>query len=305
MRTSLAVIAFCLLGLALLFFTLPPPGPPAMEPEDQPAQHVATHDWTHEADWFGGFSGIELTGDGRIFYAVTDKGHLVQGNLQRTDGQITEVVITAHRSLVRPEDTKPGATYFDSEGLALDQNGHLFVSFEGAQRVVQYGAWDADTEPPTATRAWRALHVNRGLEALAIDAQGTLFTLPEGVQYGATDALIYRRTPTDDWRQPFTLPVDGDYRPVGGDFGPDGRFYLLERAFHWLGFRSRVRVMTITDTGIEDIETVLETPQRRHGNLEGLAVWADQTGRIHLTMISDDNFLWVLPTEIAEYRLKE
>ncbi|WP_299955962.1 esterase-like activity of phytase family protein [uncultured Roseobacter sp.] len=305
MRTSLAVVALCILGVTLLFFTLPPPGPPVVAPEDQPAQHVSTYRWTHEADWFGGFSGIEITDDGQVFYAATDKGYLVQGRLQRTSGQITQAEIAAHKPLVGPEDVIPGATHNDAEGLALDADGRLFVSFEGAQRVVEYPAWDASAEPPSSTRAWGALHVNRGLEALAIDARNVLFTLPEGVQYGATDALVYRRTPNEDWRQPFTLPVDGNYRPVGGDFGPDGRFYLLERTFHWLGFRSRVRVMTITATGIKDIETVLETPQRRHGNLEGLAVWADQTGRIHLTMISDDNFLWILPTEITEYRLND
>jgi hypothetical protein len=59
--------------------------------------------------------------------------------------------------------------------------------------------------------------------------------------------------------------------------------------------------MTVTDDGLDQIEILLETPLGRHGNLEGLAVWRDNKRRIRLTMVSDNNFLAPLRSEIVEY----
>ncbi|MCV3270106.1 esterase-like activity of phytase family protein [Roseobacter sinensis] len=305
MRYRLAVAGLGLLATALLFYLFPMPAPLAMPPADQPAQHVSTYRWQHDAAWFGGFSGFEVTPDGEGFFAVTDRAHLVRGRLHRTGGKITGATLEAQQRLVDKNGKVERYPHDDAEGLALDADGRLFVSFEGAQRILRYDTWESHATWPSYTRAWRALGSNIGLEAVAVDAAGTLFTVPEGVLRGAYEALVYRRHPQGKWQQPFTLPLDGAYRPVGADFGPDGRLYLLEREFHWLGFRNRVRAMTVTDTALRDIETLLETPQRRHGNLEGLSVWADDSGQIHLTMVSDDNFLPVLRTEIIEYVLTD
>ncbi len=306
MRRSLAiaVIGLAAFGLLLLFFR-PPPPPPVVAPKDQRAQHLTTFHWQHDAAWFGGFSGLELSDDGTGFYAVTDRAQVIRGQLQRNSPEIAGVIIDAHQPLVDDAGEVREFPHNDAEGLALDAEGRLFVSFEGAQRILRYDSWESVAEWPSYTRAWRALHVNAGLEAVAIDAEGMLYTLPEGVPRGASEALIYRRAPGEKWSQPFTLPLDGPYRPVGADFGPDGRLYLLERQFHWMGFRSRVRAMTVTPDGMTDIETLLETPQRRHGNLEGLSVWSDADGRTRLTMIADDNFLPLLRTEIIEYVLED
>ncbi|WP_298915888.1 esterase-like activity of phytase family protein [uncultured Roseobacter sp.] len=305
MRRSLAVAAIGLLAIAPIFAFHPLPQPPDVAPSAQPAQHLSTHRWRHDAPWFGGFSGFELSADGRDFFAVTDRGFLARGTLTRKNDQITDAQVTTAKPLVdRFGETRDGP-YNDAEGLALDHKGRLFVSFEFADRILRYNTWDSPAEWPSYTRAWRALGSNKGLELVAIDAQGTLFSIPEGVARGAREALVYRRHEKGRWSQAFTLPLDEGYLPVGGDFGPDGQFYLLERSFVWLGFRSRIRRMTVTDAGFENIETLLETPHRHHGNLEGLSVWQDDTGRTRLTMISDDNFLPILHTDIVEYVLKD
>lgn len=304
MRRSLAVALIALIGLPpVLIYFFPLPAPLAVPVADQPAQHLSTVRWRHDAEWFGGFSGLELASDGIGFHAITDRGHLVEGTLQRRGDQMTGVTLTAERALSDEQGNELAWPHKDSEGLALDPRAGLYVSFESDTRVLRYDEETVAAQRPDDTRAWRALHSKQGLEALAIDAEGTLFTLPEGIPLGATEALIYRRAVDGEWTQPFTLPVDQHYRPVGADFGPDGRFYLLEREFRWFGFRNRIRVMTFTDTGAENIELLLETPHRAYGNLEGLAVWVDTDGRTRLTMISDDNFLPVMRTEIVEYVL--
>ncbi len=131
---------------------------------------------------------------------------------------------------------------------------------------------------------------NSSLEALAIDGNGWLYTLPE--RSGAEDAPFpVWRFRNGKWDQPFDLPRRGAFLPVGADFGPDGKIYMLERRFSGiLGFASRVRRLTLGPDGVIDEQTVLESPTGRHDNLEGLAVWRDQAGAIRLTMISDDNF---------------
>ncbi|WP_300056896.1 esterase-like activity of phytase family protein [uncultured Roseobacter sp.] len=303
MRKRLAVAAATLGIAALILIFSWWPRASAVPSDGQPARHVSTYVWQDDNDWFGGFSGLELTPDGTAFYAVTDRAYLVRGSITRTDGQITATTIDDHRQLVDRNGNTRRFPHDDAEGLALDGQGRLFVSFEGAQRILRYDDWEANARWPSYTRAWRALHINGGLEAVAVDAAGTLYTLPEGVPRGAYEALVYRRHPQQKWQQPFTLPLDIGYLPVGADFGPDGRLYLLERKLTTLGFRSRIRAMSVTEDGVRDIETVLETPRRIHGNLEGLSVWQDSDGRIRLTMISDNNFWRVLPTHIVEYVL--
>ncbi len=108
-----------------------------------------------------------------------------------------------------------------------------------------------------------------------------------------------------EWTTAFTIAGQGPWAPVGADVGPDGRLYLLERDFKGLlGFATRVRRFDMTDGGVSGGETLLETRLGQYDNLEGLTVWDDGQG-IRLTMISDDNFLFVQRTELVEYRVRD
>jgi hypothetical protein len=91
---------------------------------------------------------------------------------------------------------------------------------------------------------------------------------------------------------------------VGADFGPDGLFYILERTVSPLGFRSRVRRFDLNVQGLDE-QVLLSTLPSKHGNLEGISVWRDSAGQTRVTMVSDNNFLSVLRSEIVEYSLQE
>ena len=39
--------------------------------------------------------------------------------------------------------------------------------------------------------------------------------------------------------------------------------------------------------------------------MEGMSLWTDDQGRIVISMISDDNFLFLQNTVVAEYELRE
>lgn len=301
MRKTLAIALISVAAFAP-WWALKPEAPD-VPPERQPAQFLSEFDWRYEAEWFGGISGLELTPDGKDFYAVTDRGDMIRGTLVRQADRLTDVQIKDHKPLVDQDGKVRFFPHTDAEDLALDAQGRLNVSFEHVHRVLRYDTWDAAAVWPSYTRAWRALANNGGMETLAVDAAGTLFAIPEAVATGASEALVYRRYPGRKWEQAFTLPLEGRFVPVSGDFGPDGRFYLLERDLYPFGFRTRIRSMIVLVDEFIDIRIELETTLGRHGNLEGLAVWRDDKGRTRFTMASDDNFQWPLPSEIVEYVL--
>ncbi len=270
--------------------------------EPQAAVHVGTWVWRGDNDRFGGFSGLELSDDGLHFVAVSDRGALARGRLRRAaDGRVEAV----EQAVLLPLHDSRGnqvADYFaDAEGLALAADGSLYVSFEGYARVARYADPAGAAERLPRPRAFDDLQGNAALEALAIGPDGALYTLPERSGAARRPFPVWRFR-DGAWDQPFALPRDGGWLPVGADFGPDGRLYLLERGFFGVGFLSRVRRFAIGEAATGG-EVLLETGTAGHDNLEGIAVWQDASGAIRLTMISDDNFLWMQRTEFVDYRL--
>lgn len=258
--------------------------------------------WQEAGDWFGGFSGIEVTADGTRMYAISDSGLLLDAKISRDGDQITGI---SHKPPVtlrqrRPVDlTGPNR---DAEGLALMPDGSLCISFED---TAQIGCYDW---PGTRARViphqgeFDRLHENRSLESLAVDRRANLWTVPES-SVGTEPGFAAYRWDGTRWSVPFVIPRQGGFVPVGADFGPEGRFYLLERAASLFGFRTRVRSWRMQRGRLTDPQVHLETGYLRHDNLEGLSVWKDRGGRIRLTMISDDNYFFLQKTEIVEYAL--
>lgn len=270
-----------------------------------PADYVGSYAWSRgEAD-FGGLSGLELGPDGLSFAAISDRGTLLTGRLLRdAEGAVTAVETSGPRPIPGPDGRRLRDSESDAEGLALDPGGRLFISFENTHRVGSYAAPEGPASWLPRADAFRRLQTNSSLEALAIDAEGRLYTLPERSGRRGRPFPVWRFDGSD-WEQAFTLPRDGDFLPTGADFGPDGKLYLLERDFKGLfGFRSRVSRFEIGPDGPGPRELLLETSAPWHDNLEGIAVWADATGAIRLTMISDDNFNPLQRTELVDYRLR-
>ena len=269
------------------------------------AEYLGSYDWNGFETGFGGFSGLEVSEDGKRFVAITDRGRIVEGSFDRTDGRISGVFGSGLRYLKTTEGGKLGRFEVDSEGLALREDGRLFVSFEAYHRVWTYSDLGSEAAWLPRHEDFEGLQNNSALEALAIDKDGALYTMPE--RSGKLDRPfpVYRYK-NGNWTQPFSVPRRDELLPVGADFGPDGRFYLLERQLRGIfGFQSRVRSFRINGDRLENERLILETATGTHDNLERIAVWRDAGGAIRLTMISDDNFRAFQATEFVEYRLTE
>ncbi|WP_265501712.1 esterase-like activity of phytase family protein [Paracoccus beibuensis] len=272
---------------------------------DAVLDHVGTYVWERDEASFGGFSGIEISSDGTSFHALTDRSHLYWGSIQRDELGIVRGMTVAGRAHLKDSagnPLPPGYTG-DSEGLAIGPDGRIHVSFEGLDRVATYE--DPDAPAPRLPRPPQVpgMGQNAGLEALAIRDDGTLVAVPER---SANETTPFTALAFDgSWSKLATIRRDPRWLAVGADFGPDGWFYLLERDFRGvLGFASRVRRMRLTADGVQDDQVLLETRLLQYDNLEGISVWDDGTG-IRVTLISDDNFLFLQRTEIVEYRLRD
>ena len=275
-------------------------------PVGWPAVLVGRYLWKGSDPDFGGFSGIDLEADGLGFTAVSDRGTIRQGRLVRdTSGAVTGVEAGPAIRLKDSKGQDLHGVLSDSEGVALKPDGTVCISFEGYHRVACYPKPGGPSEPLPRPKAFDGLQNNSSFESLAIGPDGTFYTMPE------RSGLLERPFPVwrfrnGRWDQPFSVPRDGDWLPVGSDFGPDGRFYLLERDFRWLlGFRSRVRSFALDPSGFTDARVVLETETGAFDNLEGIALWRDAAGAVRMTLVSDDNFLGLLRTELVDFRLAE
>jgi hypothetical protein len=270
------------------------------------AEYVATYVWHMEDEQFGGFSGIEISADGSHFTALSDRASIRWGSIQRdAEGRIRSME-TAGRAMLHDSAGKPLKPGWqgDSEGLAIAEDGTIWVSFEGLTRVARYDTPDSPARPLPRPPEFKAMQRNSSLEALAILPDGTLLTLPERSGQLTRPFPVWRWR-NGKWDQPFSIPRSGDWLAVGADVGPDGRFYLLERDFRGLlGFRSRVRRFDLTEHGVTNEKVLLESRPLQYDNLEGISVWDDGSG-IRLTLISDDNFNWFQRTELVEYRVTE
>ncbi|MEL6806504.1 MAG: esterase-like activity of phytase family protein [Pseudomonadota bacterium] len=236
----------------------------------------------------GGISAIEVEQDGQAAFVLSDRGTGHRLTIERTKsgGRISNV-----RSVDLPYPK------WDTEGLATS-SATTFLSYEDPASISTL-----DGEVLFTPRAFTAFPTNGALEALAITSDGALLTLPENPPK-RTGAFPIHRFQDGVWDIAAYLPRNGGFQPTGADVGPDGRLYILERAFSALGFRTRIRRVTL-DVPEPKAETVLETRLGTHDNLEGLSVWTSRSGATCVSMVSDNNFLSIQTSELVEYAVTE
>ncbi|MEY1556917.1 esterase-like activity of phytase family protein [Yoonia sp. R2331] len=236
-----------------------------------------------------GLSGLEVASDGTSFSTISDRGWYITGRFERQDGVLTDVTLHSLQPILGndglPVAARRVGDWSDAEGLAIGENGAVWISYERWARVARH---------PTLTTAstWIADHPtfasyrdNRQLEALAIHPNGDLYTFAEEPLDGTF--AIYRLSPNGWTIDGAIAPSDG-FAIVGADFHTDGALFLLERKLVLgLWWQSRVRRISNITAPVE-IETLWTSARGAFGNLEGIAVWQATDG-IRLTMVSDNN----------------
>ncbi|MGR3805947.1 esterase-like activity of phytase family protein [Marinibacterium profundimaris] len=294
MSRSRARLALAIVALAGL---TPPAGAQGARPG---AELIGTLRLSHDAPWFGGFSGIEMSPDGAAMLLINDRGRWARALIKRENG--VPVAATGWNSarISGPDGRPQPRERTDSEGLARLPGGGLCMSYEGPDPGVDCHddlRAPARTLPPHPDFADMGL--NSSLEALAADGMGRLYTMPERVTPSGAPTPVYRWDGTA-WEVVMQLPESG-FRPVGADIVEE-QFYILMRRFGPLGFSTRLIRLPVTGG---KVEILLQTGPGIHDNLEGVSVWRNAAGALVATMVSDDNMNWFQRSEIVEYRLPE
>lgn len=244
-----------------------------------------------------GLSGLHVDADGRRMLALDDRSFFYVADILRK-GDAPVGLGPVERLPLRQADGRPmyGA---DSEGLAVLPDGTLAVSYEDLAAILLHRG-----ERSIGTSLARPLHLlrlprNEGIEALAVLPGGGLLALTEGRR--GWRHLVWRVDPDGHWRPLRGLAPSRGFRPVGADVGPDGRLWVLERAWHLpLRFATRIRTFRVGADRLSDPRTVLRTAVGEWGNFEGISVRAATGGSV-VALVSDDNGLDLLPAHYAEF----
>ena len=249
---------------------------------------------------FGGFSSLEVSADGLTFMSTSDRGTLLRGEILRENGRMVGV---ANLRLTDILDTKgvPLSSYHeDAEGLAVSPSGEIFMSFEANHRIMRQTSVDSLPEFVPKHPEFRTLINNSGLEALAIDDAGVLYTIPERSGELGRPFPVYRYI-DGVWDRSWSIPREDDFLVSGADIFA-GQLYVLDRDLAGLpGFTSRIRRC---DIGASTGETLITTSPGRFDNLEGIALWQPDGGPPRIVLISDDNFLFLQKTQLVEMVLE-
>jgi len=255
--------------------------------------------WDHPLETFGGFSGLEVFPNGR-FVTISDRGSFFAGRIMRVNGEIISAELDSYTPIQDSKGTPLSGHNADAEGLAVSPNGDIYISFEANHRVMRHITQDSAGVFLPKHADFSSLQNNSGLEALAINSVGVIFSIPE--RSGKLDRPfpVYRYD--GNWSIPFAVPRRGAFLITDADFGPDDRLYVLERDFTWFGgFSTRIRRFEVGENGLTAEETLFESRVHQFDNLEGMSVWQDENHQTRLTMISDDNFNPLQSTEIVEF----
>ncbi len=260
---------------------------------------------------FGGLSGLALSKDGDLLYAVSDRGYWLTARLHHdSQGVLRGIDSWQIASLLAPSGSVLKRSMRDAEALIRDRDGSFIVGFERNPRLWRYPASrEAFALPPRPLPLPPDLlkaPSNGGLEAVAIlpDRRLVLITERYKNDNGTTKGWLMNK---NRFSSISYLQSDG-FEPTDISPLPNGDLILLERRYNLLR-GAIVRVRRLPATGIrpgahlkgEEL-AVLKAPFEVD-NFEGLAVRQHPTAGTLLYMISDDNYSFLQRTLLLQFHL--
>jgi hypothetical protein len=321
-RRVLALAAISALGLASVACMRKPASPPDVDPGAGAAalklvlrpievdltaapgvRLLRASAMTAASPAFGGFSAIEVSGDGARIVAISDAGSWLSGALSREDGLITALVADGWGPLhdasgaVQPDEGR------DAEGLALGPDGALTISFERDHRVSRYAASGGAERVLRRFGPEAGFGANSGFEALAMRPDGALLAILEAPRDDdlAQRALIIDASGSGSGSglesglesvREIEIAKPLGLRIVGADIDAEGRLWVVERGFTLIGgFFFELAVLAPEGTGYGPRRFLGRVQGAGADNAEGLAVWRDADGATRLLVVSDDNFM--------------
>ncbi len=262
------------------------------------------------ADGLSGLSGLHVSEDGKRLVAVSDDGRLITGALAHTSNGGMKSW-TVERLAPLPGLEGAGKKDADAEALLRQPDGSWLVTFERRHRIVRYpgGEHGPDGAPRVldVPASLRLLPPNKGIEALALRPDGILVAFAEAMETADGQHRLYLRQ-GEDWTEK-RYRTDPFFSPSDAASLPNGDVVVLDRGYSLAaGVRSRLIHVKSEDllgsdivegTVLGDIEPPIGTD-----NFEGLALRQAPDGRLHVYIVSDDNFSPLQRTLLIQYELR-
>jgi len=265
---------------------------------------------TSEHPDFGGFSGAVFAPGGDLIL-VNDAGSYLRARLIHTGGRLAGIESPELAPLMPGEPTKARG---DTEDIALDPadpSRGVVVRERQANAMLSFTLRDgvpADFQPVTVGAENRLLRSNSGLESVD-------YAPPSSPAAGRIIAIA-ERPPRDSELIPGWIAGVGGFGIVRRDafdvssarFLPDGDLLILERRFspaRGIGMRlRRIQGAALAVDARLDGDVLIDAGLTSQiDNMEGLAVSQDASGRVILTVVSDDNYNAFQRTLILQFAL--
>ena len=254
---------------------------------------------------FGGLSALKVHQLGNTFITISDRGKYFEGTMLRdSDGVIIDVKIFKSGSILNSSGNNLSGRNTDSESITTAKNKGFYISFESNHRIMFHkNLSSAGTFLPT-NEEFKKLKSNKGIEAIATNAKGEIFAIPEEPPGSDTDFPVYKLS-GDEWSIFSRFPASESFLVTDAVFLPDENILILERDYDWkVGFKMQLRILKINDNKITDQKKLLRINTGSH-NHEGLSLWQNDSEDLFITSISDNNFLPFINSEVREFKLRK
>lgn len=269
---------------------------------------------------FGGYSALSVVAqqDGNRFTMLSDGGNVV-GFTMGADWKPRRL-----RFLNLPAG--PGIGWEkrdrDSESMALDADGRVWVGFERYNAIWRYAPGFARAEAQRVPDAMRSWPDNGGPESMARLPDGRFIVIGEDRHVPTSrwrgseedrrhsrDALIFSGDPIATRPVHFAYMPYGRYDPADATALPNGDLLVLDRRFR-LPYRFSNRLSLVSASALRAgavargrLLATLDSPLI-HDNFEGLATTVENGATI-VWMISDDNQSMLQRTLLLKFRLED
>ena len=262
---------------------------------------------------FGGLSGLSVDARGRRLVAVSDAGYWFEAELVLAEDGGLVGLGDAEIWPLRGEDGAPleGKRWGGAEAVEAAGASTYIVAFERVHRLWRYdAAAGLGAARPVALTPPPGLDLtpdNRGIEALAVLADGRLVAITEGALDAAGDL---RGWLIEDATAPtLGYPVTPFFRPTDLAVLPSGDVAVLERSFiPPASLAARIRIIAAADivagARLRGDEIAHLRPPLIVDNFEGLAVHQEARGRTVLYLLSDDNYNPLQRTLLLMFELR-
>ena len=254
---------------------------------------------------YGGFSGLVISNEGTEALVVTDKSFFFVLELRRDENDIlTGYSVIRKGRILSSKGEHLNGRNTDSESIVIDENNNYYISFESNHRIMMHAEVEGKGVFVPKHPMFRKLSVNKGIEALAIDADNRLIAIPEKPPLGISDIPIFRLQ-NNKWEIIKYVKITDDFLVTDAEILPQGLLLILERKFSWTqGFKTRFRLISLDKFDNTEPITVFTSTANQFDNLEGVTLWRDKKGEMRILTVSDDNFHPLQQSEIREFFLK-